>query len=219
MKCEKGARWGTNDAAGESIFKRLSRSSKLGSSTTSHGKIGAIVDYGNPERNFGTMASVNIGCSSDQEVVDGVRRAVLGDADGATVPGGGLDFTWARLRELETLRGWSNDHRNTRNPSNPTETAFTDPTTTTLSTAVSRTVQHILSIHAFLPPCTLLIVYSGTGDPREICRLQGLQRQFKSEYATKKWDELSVRWTDLEEQSLRRACQRARAGLGFLVVT
>ncbi|KAL9101361.1 MAG: hypothetical protein Q9187_009254, partial [Circinaria calcarea] len=52
MKCEKGARWGSVEAAGESIFKRLSRTLKPGSATTPDGKTGVIVDHGTPARNF-----------------------------------------------------------------------------------------------------------------------------------------------------------------------
>ena len=223
MKCEKGARWGTAEAAGESIFKRLSRTPKSGSAGISDGKSGVIIDHGTPSRNFGTMASACIGCSNDDEVVEGVRRAVLGDPDGAVIPGGGVDFTWARLRELESLRGWSNENRrtitNTEDMSNPADSAASGPSPTELSGAVSRTVQHILSIRALLPPCTLLIVYTGTGDPRDISRLQEMQRRFKKEYATKKWDELSVRWTDTEEQALKRACKKAREGMGLVTVT
>lgn len=190
------------------------------------GKKGAIVDNGLTERGLGGMASVCIACKSDAEVVAGVNRAVNGDPDGAVVPGGGVDFTWARLRELEALRGWSNDNR--RRPGENGEAPITAeadnhqpavPGITDLTQTLHQTIQDILAIHAVLPPCTLFIVYSGTGDPREIGRLQAIHRQFKLEYATKKWDELSVRWTDTEEQELRRACRRAREGVGFVLVT
>lgn len=222
LKCERGPKWGTADAAGESIFKRLLRSSKAGTSSTNgtEGKRGAIVDHGAPERNFGSMASYCIGCANDSEVVAGVKRAVLGDPDGSTIPGGGVEFTWARLRELEQLRGWSNDNRNlpdnlTRSDSN---SADINPSPAVLGARVAQTVQHIKTIRDFLPPCTLLVIYSGTGDPRETSRLQTMQRRFKKEYAVKKWDELSVQWTDTEEQALKRACKTAREGLGFVAI-
>lgn len=224
LKCERGPKWGTIDAAGESIFKRLQRSVKGGASS---GKIGAIVDRGHPEKNFGSMATFCIGCGSDSEVVEGVRRAVLGDPDGHTIPGGGVDFTWARLRDLETLCGWSNDHRlpsaSSALPSSPTPVSPALNSTpeqarspASLSATLSKTISHVAAIRAFLPPCTLLIVYSGTGDPREVGRLQDMQRTFKREYAVKKWDELSVRWTDTEEQALKKACRKAREGMGFV---
>lgn len=224
-KCEKGIKWATFDSASESIFKRLGRTKPRGASVNRDEKIGAIIDHGHPERNFGTMARVCIGCTDDDEVVAGVKRAVLGDQDGGVVPGGGVDFTWARLRELEALRGWSNDNR--ISPVSPAEGlgdsahtgALPEPSTEALSKGVARTVSQIIDIHAMLPPCTLFVVYSGTGDPREMSRLQEMQRRFRAEYKVKKWDSLSVRWTDTEDQALKEACRVARHGLGLMCVT
>ena len=223
QKCEKGLNWGTSEATSESIFKRLSRSSRPGApkEISSH-RTGAIVDHGPSERSFGGLADVHIQCDSDDDVVTGVKRAVVGDDDGAFVPGGGVDFTWACLRELGDLKGWNRDTSHSVTAEDSSKSSVSQPTAPDpeiLSAAVSHTVQHILSIHAGLPPCTLLIVYSGTGDRREMARLQKMHWQFKREYATKKWDELSVRWTDAEEQALRRSCSKARQGIGLLTVT
>jgi len=183
--------------------------------TANAGKQGAIVDHGAPDKNFGQMAAAfSIPCSSDADVVSGIHRTVNGDPDGAYIPGGGVELTWARLRELEALRGWSNDNRNAPSPSAPNA----DPSPEALSAAVKQTVQHIKALHDSLPPCTLFIVYSGTGDPRELVRMQEMQRVFRREYKVKKWDELSVRWTDAEEQDLKRACRGARKGVGFVCV-
>lgn len=215
MKCERGPQWGTNEATNESIFKRLKRVSKAGTDT---GKTGAIVDHGAPEKNFGNMASYCIGCKDDTEVVAGIKRAVLGDSDGRYIPGGGVDFTWARFQELATVRGWLLDHRNA---SNAVRYTSTDVPPSILAAAVNRTISQIKAIRDFVPPCTLLIVYSGTGDPREMGRLQEMHRRYKREYNTmaKKWDDLSLKWTDNEEQALRAACKKAREGLGFVTIT
>ena len=223
MKCERGPQWGTSEATVESIFKRLKRTPKAGTSIDAgrEGKTGAIVDQGAPERNFGSMASYCIGCADDSGVVAGVKRAVLGDDDGSYIPGGGADFTWARFQELAGFRGWWNDNR--RHVSNHTpqdsDPVSTDIPSTTLAESVTKTVNNIKAVRDFLPPCTLLVVYSGTGDPREMARLQEMQRTFKREYAVKKWDELSVKWTDTEEQALKMACRKAREGLGFVTIT
>lgn len=228
MKCERGPQWGTSEATVESIFKRLKRTPKAGSSTDANydGKTGAIVDHGAPERNFGSMASYCIGCADDAGVVAGVKRAVLGDEDGSYIPGGGVDFTWARFQELAGVRGWWNDNRRQQfstqaqaqapPPQDPTTTTTSSPS---LADSVTKTIANIKAIRDFLPPCTLLLVYSGTGDPRDMARLQDMQRTFKREYAVKKWDELSVKWTDEEEQALKVACRRARDGLGFMTIT
>ena len=215
LKCERGPLWGTSEATNESIFKRLKRTPKpKGPIDTSDGKTGAIIDHGSPEKNFGSMASYCIPCSTDSEIVAGIKRAVLGDSDGHYIPGDGVDFTWARFQQLASIRGWLLDYRHSTTP-----TPETEPSTIALATAISNTVQHIKSIRDFLPPCTLFIVYSGTGDPRDMARLQEMQRTFKREYQTKKWDELSVKWTDVEEQGLKAAVRKAREGVGFVTIT
>lgn len=226
-KCEKGPEWGSVATTSETIFKRLSRTPKKGprdaAALGGPGKLGAIIDHGAPEKNFGQMASFSIGCKTDDEVVDGIKRALTGDPDGAEIPGGGVDFTWARLRDLEFARRWSNNYRydliqmdnlTTQSNEEPTE-----PSPSELAAKVAATVNCIKQVHESLPPCTLLIVYSGTGDPRDLARLQQMQRTFKQEYKTKKWDQLSVKWTDTEEQALKRACKKAREGLGFVTIT
>ena len=213
LKCEKGPKWGTQEATVESIFKRLERASAHRSEV---GKTGAIIDHGAPEKNFGQMADHCVGCSTDEEIVAGVKRAVLGDEDGARIPGGGVKLSWARLRELDIVRGWRGDNRHAPQGD---EINGSDPSVTALAEAVARTSAHIEAIHALLPPCTLLIVYSGTGDPREMARLQKRHRKFKREYQTKKWDEIAEKWTDREEQQLKEACRKAREGVGLLCIT
>jgi RNA exonuclease 1 len=43
----------------------------------------------------------------------GVIRAVNGDPDGLEIPGGGVDFIFGRMRELEALKGWWNNNKTT----------------------------------------------------------------------------------------------------------
>ncbi|OOF91545.1 hypothetical protein ASPCADRAFT_176751 [Aspergillus carbonarius ITEM 5010] len=234
QKCEKGERWGTSEASNESIFKRLARSVRSGKSSTSEGRTGAVVDWGNPERGFGSQATVAIGCSNDNDVVNGISSVVNGDASNASIPGGGVDFTWARLRELEVYRGWCNrlpDPNNANEsttlvppPEETTPTSAAVPTTKEatrdLSDTVSCTVSSIHQIYQSLPPCTLFVVYSGTGDPRQVSRLQAMHKTFREEFNSRKpWDELTVKWTDTEEQALKKACERAREGCGFMCQT
>lgn len=224
LKCERGPTWGISEATGESIYKRLLRapSSENHNSLSTgagEGKTGAMVDYGTPEKNYGQLASFCISCASDAEVVQGVERAVLGDPDGALVPGGGVEFTWARLRELENFGECSNNNQKKDNTSKSQTPAPTKPpSSSALGVAVTQIVQRIKAIYDFLPPCTLLIVYTGTGNMQELRRLQDMQRTFKNEYRYKKWDELSVKWTDAEEQAMRKACGVARRGLGFMTI-
>jgi RNA exonuclease 1 len=276
QKCEKGREWGTSDMQGENIFKRVARSgvkykSQGGSAIPSpnNGKSSAAVDWGDPRKGPGAAANFPIGCKSDEEVMGGVIRAVKGDPDGKEIPGGGVDFVWARFRELEALKGWWNNNKavaaeaaaqeekpkvETLGETNDTiakgptlgaklfglETkdiimdessakpipaltnslsppATPDPSIT-LTTATAELTRRIKKIYDALPPCTALIIYSGSGDPREMSRLQAMQTQFKREYKIKKWDELSIKWTDTEEQALKRAVRAARDGIAFVGV-
>jgi RNA exonuclease 1 len=287
QKCEKGKGWGTSDAQGENLFKRVARTgvtykNQGGSAISSplNGKSSAAVDWGDPKKGAGAAATFTIGCKSDEEVMEGVIRAVQGDVDGKEIPGGGVDFTFGRFRELEALKGWWNNNKliaamqsarddkyysvtemadteTSAAPSGKTmgATATTsesilqeqmsqtapvleidistaqktsaslpppalsalDPLTT-LSTATASLARRLAQIHKALPPCTAFIIYSGSGDPREMSRLQSMQAQFKREYKVKKWDQLSVKWTDVEEQALKRSVREARDGVAFIGV-
>ncbi|KAE9373135.1 hypothetical protein N431DRAFT_406473 [Stipitochalara longipes BDJ] len=286
QKCEKGKEWGTSDAQGENIFKRVARTgvkykNQGGSAVPSllDGKSSAAIDWGDPRKGPGAAANFPIGCKSDEEVMEGVIRAVKGDPDGKEIPGGGVDFVWARFRELEALKGWWNNNKvvafeaavkdqkpaidangtskpvpgsnpfsgATSLPSNPflpptdanmegkdvpppdpmldvvvSTTSLPPPATTDTSKSVSEATaeltRRIVKIHDELPPCTAFIIYSGSGDPREMSRLQAMNAQFKREYKIKKWDQLSVQWTDVEEQALKKALAVARDGVGFIGV-
>jgi RNA exonuclease 1 len=236
-KCEKGKAWAAGEAQGENIFKRLGRAGTAYRATAGPqatgglpvGKTSAAVDWGDATRSACNAATVTISCKSDAEVEAGIIRAVKGDPDGLEVPGGGVDFVWARMRELEALQGWWNrnklttDSSTTGAPPSPTpaEEPTADPTAPSpLETCLTTLTHRLKRIHDALPPCTALIILSGTGDPREMSRLQAIQTQFRREYNTpgSKWDQLSVQWTDKEDQALRRAVKTARNGIGFIGV-
>lgn len=234
QKCERGPLWATSEASSEPIFKRLGRSFRpqyMQNSASKEQRTGAIVDWGDPKRGHGSTAELCIGCINDDQVVEGITKAINGLLDEPLPHStGGVDFVWARLRELEAIRGWWQQSKTADVDKLRTDViqdakasflqgyeqgADAGPA---LSSTVSRTVNRIKQIYDNLPPCTAFIVYTGTGDPRETARLQAMQQQFKKEYATKKWDELSVKWTDTEEQALRKAVRKAREGLGFVMV-
>ena len=253
QKCERGKAWGTPDATGEPIFRRLSRydsnddSKDAGknlenSPILSTGRTGAVVDWGDPMRGFGASATVAISCETDTDVVQGMVRAVSGDKTATNIPSSGCDFIWGRLRELEAVRGWWSKSKSldaqdrlarTMNAANgekgddaiksdTTDSAATDTTndlsTFDLANALSKTVSHIKTVWDALPERTAFIVYSGGGDPREMVRLQAMHSEYKRCFATMKWDELPVKWTDVEEQALKKAASKARSGVGFIGV-
>lgn len=268
MKCEKGPRWGTLDANGESIFRRISRAMKsdgASSASPSEPRQTAIVEYGTPERGFGKDATYKIACENDDEIVAGVLRAAHGDENNNntddkngvsattpkshtaeefttntappsttrtqehdnTIPTGGVNFIWGRLRDLEAIRGWNTPPAPL--PENPTPSDLTYTSTTPASSpaptenpqlekAITQTLTRLAQLYTSLPPKTLLIVFNGTGDMRPVLKLQQLHTQYRREFKVKKWDELSVKWTDVEEQALRRAVDDARRGWGVLAV-
>ncbi|OJD30940.1 exonuclease [Diplodia corticola] len=269
QKCEKGPLWGTSEANGESIFKRLGRAPRPKNQTTSaveEYRTGAVVDWGEPRRGFGAAAEVCFGCKNDEDVVANVLKAVNGVPDPTRpVSSKGVDFVWARMRELEAVRGWwtrtktkdnaellanalsggghdakpavatadgetvmadeavvkgeaASAAEGTKDQTVTADASPSEPSTAELAAAVRKTTQRLKEMYDSLPPCTAFVVYSGSGDPREVTRLQELKKQYYREFKVKNWDENSVKWTDTEDQALRRACIRAREGVGFVVV-
>ncbi|KAL7269559.1 hypothetical protein RUND412_007776 [Rhizina undulata] len=205
LKIENGMSFGTIEAQTEPIFKRFSRMNPP--------KKGAVVDYGNPERWYGTHANRTITVHEDREVVKGVQACVAGDAYGTGNGHPKMDFVWGRFRSIEILRGWTSD-----SDPNTEEKDKNGAPSELLPERVADVAGYVKSIYDSLPNCTALVVYSGTGDPRELRRLQEMQKIWKEEYKFKKWDDLSVKWTDTEEQLLKNAVVTARLGVGFLVV-
>ncbi|KAJ5125091.1 uncharacterized protein N7515_008916 [Penicillium bovifimosum] len=237
LKCEKGELWGTSDVSNESIFRRLSRSTRPNHAVRpGEQRTGAVVDWGNPERGFGAQATVSIGCRDDDAVVSGISAVINGDESNPSIPAGGVDFAWGRIRDLEYLRGWCSRLPDPNNANESTSIVpppeEITPTTSTgngestdlpqpdvLAETISRTVSNISRIYDSLPPCTLYIVYSGTGDPREVSRLQDINKKHREEFRSgKPWDQLTYKWTDVEEQALKKACERAREGCGFMCI-
>lgn len=240
LKCEKGPAWGTPDARRESIHKRLGRIHR--SNNPTGGLRTANVDWGAARGDLATAADVQIQCDDDEGVVDGVKRAVNGDEDGAVVPGGGVDFVFARLRTLEAVNGsWRQDRNfdmerlrlqarakylDDSGPA-PDTTSIDGNIATTLKPqkitnsatatvrALTATTQAIQEIHASLPPTTALIVFSGALSTQRLWEYHQQQRQHKREYQTKKWDDC-VRWGDEEEAAMKAEFWRVRMGMGFL---
>uniref|UniRef100_A0A8H7TR55 Exonuclease domain-containing protein n=1 Tax=Bionectria ochroleuca TaxID=29856 RepID=A0A8H7TR55_BIOOC len=216
QKCEKGKLWGSSDSQGENLFRRLARAGTAykaqGGDTAvgglEVGKTSAAVDWGQPSKGAGAGATHQLGCRTDEDVTSNVVRAVNGDPDGREIRGGGVDFVWARMRELEALQGWWNKNRVDNNSSSdggpPDAAAAGEEGTSSspLEQALVALATRLATIYEALPPCTAFIA------------------QWRKEYNTpgSKWDQLSVKWTDVEEQALKKAAQRARAGIGFIGV-
>lgn len=225
QKCERGPKWGTSETNAESIFKRLERATRP--KTNDEHRAGGMVDWGNSNQGPGAQAKVAVGCDSDAEVVAGVEHVLSGLAVGKNGTTETIDFVFARLRELELVRGWWDDGRASDESKARRQAALErlgfpaswdeEVTGEALGKEVAKTVESIVQIYQKLPPCTAFIVYSGTGDPREVRRLRQLQDKHKEEYKVKKWDEVT-KWGHEEEEKLSRAVKKARNGVGFMVV-
>ncbi|KAK6533032.1 hypothetical protein TWF281_007194 [Arthrobotrys megalospora] len=218
LKLEKGKEFGSTAANFESIFTRLSLSKPA--------RKGGVVDYGDVQKKYGTLAQFTKRVSEDEQVVDSILKAVNGDVMAGIAP---VDFTWAQLRDLNEKRGWNNAYQKFINQMNAMMITQDSPPIEIppppeklegeeLAKVVEETVGRIKSVYDGLPKCSVLVVYGGTGDPVEMGRLNALQAVYRKEFKVKKWDECSVRWTDSEEQALRRAVSEARKGIALLAV-
>jgi len=233
QKCEKGRAWGEFEGNGENLFRRLGRAGSSyngqAQAPTNVGdfiKTSAAIDWGEPSKGPGGGATHALGCKNDEEVAQSVIRAIQGDADGAEIRAGGVDFVWARMRELEALRGWWNKNR--QNPRHadggggPPELdhLYIQDGETAIEACLRQLVERLERIYEALPPCTVFLLFSGSGDPRDMSKLQALRTTWRQEYNTPgmKWDKLSVKWTDTEEQALRKAVKKARDGVAFVTV-
>ncbi|RMZ84492.1 hypothetical protein DV737_g1080, partial [Chaetothyriales sp. CBS 132003] len=201
LKCQKGPNFGVVDANGESIFSRLNRA----------GRKSAIVDYGNPERGFGQHATLKVACQDDHDITQGLLDILHKENNDDTPQH--LAFLWGRLRDLEKARGWdSNKDRYTFS----NHAAGEDDQSEHIQAAAADTVRRLCSIYQALPSSTVLLIYPGPGDMSEVLRLQNMHKEYQREFKVKKWDELTVQWTDTEAQALRQAFDVARQGWSIL---
>ena len=95
-KLDEGPGFGEFKTDQESIFERMGRArrrSRVGAGA-SEGVRGAVVDYGNPGGMHGSKAATAVGCTGDEEIVEGVLGAV-----------GSHDFVFGRLMGLADRLG------------------------------------------------------------------------------------------------------------------
>lgn len=211
LKLAKGKSFGTADEMKETIFKRIQR--------PGNGPLrkSAIVDVGDPGKWLGAAATTALSCRDDDEIVAVMKRCVNGDDTRALPP---HDFVYGRLKSLEAVRRFSDQDAQggKMDLDAPLPELRTDPPKDVLRDSVTETVKRVKDVYDSLPPCTAFVVFSGIGDPRGWKRLDMIQKRWREEYKVKKWDELSVQWSDTEESLLKRELRRARNGVGFLVV-
>ncbi|KAK9433452.1 hypothetical protein V1505DRAFT_362689 [Lipomyces doorenjongii] len=232
LKIEKGMEFGTCVPSTEPLLRRLARAAvntSRGAETRGVNGRGVVVDYGNPAQWHGTDARTIVGCKNDEEVASGVVDSI-----------GQHDFVWARMREVEFNRGWVAYHglkkerreknlgenrddkilgtNGTSEDSNIVADERTNQSDDEFFTSLINLNKRLERIWDSIPPATAMIIMSGSGDPREMSRLNAMRTQFTEEFKTKKWDEVSVKWTDTENQQLLEAAKVARAGVSFIAI-
>ncbi|KAK9472039.1 uncharacterized protein V1510DRAFT_418460 [Dipodascopsis tothii] len=191
LKLARGADFGLCEVATEPLAARIARAHAARPDKPA-GRSGtaAVVDYGTAA---GTEAATTVACADDDAVVDGVVAAAPKH-----------DFVWARLRELEFAEGWAAPDAADVPADRPA--------------VLGRLNGRLQRLYDGLPSGTALILLSGSGDPTAMSRLLALRNTFQREFKTKKWDDVSVQWTDVENQQLLEATHVARAGISFLTV-
>lgn len=145
-----------------------------------------------------TSASL-IHCSTDAEIVD----KTVANCNKA-------NFIWSRLTHLHNLRSVPKSDETGSNESLDIGAAI-EGEFEALNSNLKR-------IYDSLPAYTMMLVWTGFGDQRRMRELHAQKRQFQMDYNTKKWDQLSVSWSDKDNQALLRATEKARMGAAFVTL-
>ena len=234
LKCAKGPSYGTHQDQRVSLFERLAEAPMVKEPMGDYDErgdkyTGAFVDWGHASKGHGSRAARSWNVESDDEVVARIHDAVHGDVE-VTGLEGGEPFVWARMRELEALKGYwtqtgfwddAEQRDGVRNQYLSTH-GGNDASGDVLKAAVERSVKRIKDVYDDLPAGTAFMVYSGGGDRRELDRLTAKNQSYKKEMsgmlAGKSWPDMNVKWTAGDEQKQHEAFAQARSGLLFLTV-
>ena len=156
----------------------------------------AVVEYGDRGSSFyGDTVRTCISVESDEEVVEGILE-VLQTNHG---------FVWSRMKDLESVSKWKDNDS-------------TEVTAEEMEPALERFDGNLHRLWEALPPCTALMVITGSGDPREMSRLYSKKKLYDAELKKKKWDDIQVKWMDGDQQAYSLAVDKARTGLGFVAI-
>ncbi|KAG5360413.1 putative exonuclease [Yarrowia sp. B02] len=230
-KLKRGPKFGIIGPSGESTMGKIVESKFRDSETL---RKALVVDFGNPQWTQGN-ATKSISCEKDAEVCDGLLENV--DEH---------DFCWGRFKKLEYELGWNRKKTKPKTEEEKKEGEEKDedkkeekeekedkkevkeeekydshdPSTypARLNDTMTELNKQLQQIYDALPKRTALVVFSGSGDPLEMLALRQQKHDFQQEFKVKKWDELSIQWTDVEVQNLKRAAKKARTGLSFIKI-
>jgi RNA exonuclease 1 len=157
----------------------------------------AVVENGSRGNMFhGDHVRSCVSVDEDEEVVEGVMEA-LNTSHG---------FVWGKMKDLETVSKWKDF------------TSEENPTDEDLRRALQKFDDNIKRLWDELPPCTALMVITGSGDPREMSRLFARRKEYEKQLKEKKWDDIQVKWMDEDQQAYTLAVDKARTGLAFVAI-
>ncbi|PVF98588.1 hypothetical protein CPB86DRAFT_774753 [Serendipita vermifera] len=238
LKVQNGPGFGLFMTDVENVLERMGRGEcRMGT----HGAVGpgnmmrtAVVDYGNPSTWLGSRATSTVACSSDKDVVQGVRDLIENH-----------HFVFGRMMELSEALGWTQK----KNASNPYSNAATNgvlgavPQTpleamnnaelslpsesTTTTSEPTRDVEEVYksldenltAIYQCLPPATAFLLLSGHDDPRKMSEMAAKKTNFENaikEGKTTKEIPKEQWWTAQEGRELEDEVEKAKHGLLFL---
>jgi RNA exonuclease 1 len=146
---------------------------------------------------YGDRVRMSLQVESDEEVIERVLEALQTDHG----------FVWGRLTDLETATKWK-VNESSHVPA------------TELAPALTQFDEGIKRLWDALPPCTALMVLSGSGDPRDMVRLHTKKRNW--EIAGKEGREKELpegdKFTDEDAHAYTLALDKAKNGLGFVAI-
>ncbi|KAF8134342.1 hypothetical protein EV363DRAFT_1396762 [Boletus edulis] len=189
LKVQNGAGFGEFRSDYESIFERMARATQ--------GPVrGAVVDHGNPGVMHGAKATTTVGCTSDQEVLEGLTQAIPAH-----------EFLFGRFTGVADAMGWLTPKVTVDAPvvvSPPTE-----PSLEALATAQATLDAQLTTLYAALPARTAVVMFTGHSDPL------AFESAIKSGKKAEEMDR-SEWWTASDGRALEEEVEKAKRGLLFL---
>ncbi|KAK2461339.1 hypothetical protein APHAL10511_006866 [Amanita phalloides] len=215
-KLEMGPGFGEFKVDQESIFERMARSarrmgrSRGGSGFSGSGVRSAVVDYGNPQMMHGSKATTAIGCTSDEEVLKGLLDVLPSH-----------QFAFGRFMSLADVLGWTTPKPS---PDAPLPESAPPPTREELVKTLIALDEHLLTLHAALPPRTAFVILSGHSDPRRMAILNVRKTAFETGIRQgKSQEEMAAgpgggKWSSADGRELEEVVELTKRGLLFLGV-
>lgn len=226
-KLKRGPKFGVIGPSGESTLGKIVESTFREDPNTP--RTALVVDFGSPQWTHGN-ATKQISCEKDAQVCEGLVENI-----------DEYDFCWGRFKKLEYELGWNrrnkkpekkeekegdDEEEKEETKEDKEEDKFdekydtTDPSTypARLTETMAELNKQLQAIYDALPKRTAFVVFTGSGDPLDMLRLRQQKYDFNQEFKVKKWDELSIQWTDTEAQLLKKAAKKAKTGLSFIKI-